>query len=69
MYNWSTDEQRLSKNHEKHTIWKLEQLINFGLGREKINRRDLDKYFNKIEIDSARRRFLQLLLYGIKDFN
>lgn len=69
MYNWSTDERQLLKNREKYTIWKLEQLVNFGLGQEKINRRDLDKYFNKIEIDPARRRFLNLLLYGTKDFN
>ena len=36
MKNWSTDTKKLSKNQNKFTIWKLEQLINFGLGNEKI---------------------------------
>ena len=36
MKNWSTDTSDLQKNTEKFSAWRLEQLINFGLGKEKI---------------------------------
>ena len=38
MYNWNTDTKELEKNPEEYTIWKLEQLINYGLDGEKLNR-------------------------------
>ena len=62
MYNWSTDTKKLKKNKEKYTIWKLEQLVNFGLSGEKISGKDLKKYFNKINIDPLRRKYLSLLI-------
>jgi len=51
MYNWSVDEKILKKYPEKYAVWRLEQLINFGLGEEKINKNQLKKYFNKLDID------------------
>lgn len=63
MYNWSTDITQLQQDPEKYAIWKLEQLVNFGLGDEKIQESDLKKYWNSIEIDPARRSFLSLLLH------
>ncbi len=62
MYNWSVDEKKLSKDPEKYTIWKLEQLIDYGLNGEKIKESDLKKYWNKINIDPARRCFFEFLL-------
>lgn len=62
MYNWSTDEKKLKKDPEKYAIWKLEQMINFGLGGEKIKKIEIKKYLSKINIDPARRRFLELIL-------
>ena len=41
MKNWSTDTKKLKKNKDKFAIWKLEQLVNFGLGKEKIIRSEL----------------------------
>ncbi len=64
MYNWSTDNQELTKDREKYAIWKIEQMVNFGLGGEKLNEKDLKKYFLKINIDPSRRKFLHLILYG-----
>lgn len=64
MYNWSTDETTLKNDPEKYKIWRLEQLANFGLNGAKIKTQDLKKYWNKINIDPARRRFLELILYG-----
>jgi len=62
MKNWSTDTKKLSKNQNKFTIWKLEQLINFGLGNEKIKKNELKKYWSLIDIDPLKRKFLSLFL-------
>jgi len=69
MYNWSTDEKVLKINEEKHRIWKLEQIINFGLGGEKINAKELKKLWLKISIDPFRRKFLNILLNGKRNSN
>ena len=45
MKNWSTDTSDLQKNPEKFSIWRLEQLINFGLGKEKLDLDELRKYW------------------------
>lgn len=62
MYNWSTNEGELRRNPEKYAIWHLEQMVNFGLDGQKIERNQLKMYWSKINIDPARRRFLELLL-------
>jgi len=62
MYNWSVDTKELEKDREKFTLWKLEQLINFGLNGEKISEEKLKKYWEELKIDPDRRRFLKLLL-------
>lgn len=62
MYNWSTDLNHLKKYPEKYKIWKLEQLINFGLGKEKINKNDLKKYWYQLKIDPWYKEYLKFLL-------
>ena len=62
MYNWSTDEKQLKNHPEQYAIWKLEQMVNFGLNGEKIVESDLRRYWNKLTLDPARQKFLQLLL-------
>lgn len=64
MYNWSTDLRALKKDKEKYAIWKIEQMVNFGLDGQKLDEKKLRKYFSRINIDPARREFLHLLLYG-----
>ena len=64
MRNWSIDEERLKKDPEAYALWRLEQLINYGLGDEKISRADLVKYWDRIEMDPARRKFFSLLLHA-----
>ena len=51
------------KDPEKYTIWKLEQLINYGLNGEKIEEKDLRKYWHKINIDPKRRDLLAFWLW------
>ena len=62
MYNWSVDASILKKFPEQYRIWRLEQLINFGLGKEKIDKKELKKYFNKIRIDPLKKKYLKFLL-------
>ena len=64
MYNWSIDEKRFRKEHpEKYKIWRLEQLINFGLGDEKLDLKELKKYWNVLDIDKTARKYLEFLLW------
>ncbi len=62
MHNWSTNERVLKKNPKKYIIWRLEQLINFGLGDEKLDKSAVKKYWSQMKIDASRRAFLSLLL-------
>lgn len=63
VYNWSVDIKKLQKYPEEYRIWKLEQLINFGLGGEKIDLALLKKYWSKLKLDPNRRQFIQFLLW------
>jgi hypothetical protein len=62
MKNWSTNTKKLRENKDKFAIWRLEQLINFGLGKERIKKNELKKYWNTINIDPLKRKFLSLFL-------
>jgi len=64
MKNWSTDITEIKRNPERYAIWKLEQMVNFGLdGNEKINEKELRRYFGQLVIeDPARRKLFELLL-------
>jgi len=64
MYNWSTDTKELSRNKDAFVVWQLEQKINYGLGSEKLKRKELEKYWNRLQIDPHRRQFFDLLLHG-----
>ena len=66
MYNWSVDTKELEKDPEKYAIWRLEQLINYGLGEEKLDREELKKYWNKLDIDNLTRKYLEFLLWLTK---
>ena len=60
--HWSVDETELKKDPERYAIWRLEQRINFGLGEKKINKSELVKYWDKIDIDPFKRKALALAL-------
>jgi len=63
MYNWNTDEKELKKNKKKHTIWHLEQLVNFGLNKEKIDKKQLKKYWPVLHLDPAKKKYLKFILW------
>ena len=62
MKNWSTDIKKVKKNDKSFIIWRLEQLINFGLDDERLNLADMEKYWDELIIDPFKKRFLSLLL-------
>ena len=62
MRNWSVDIKKLRKNKEEFAIWKLEQMVNFGLGGKKIKKSELKKYWKILNIDPAKRKFLSLFI-------
>ena len=64
MHNWSVDVKKLRKNKEKYAIWRLEQMVNFGLNGEKISEKKLREFWNVLEIDKSRRNFLNMLLHA-----
>ena len=63
MRNWSTDTTELKKDKKQYAIWRLEQMVNFGLGRQKINRQELKKYWKIIRIDHNKKQFLKMILW------
>ena len=63
MYNWAIAEKELKKDTEKYTIWRLEQMVNFGLNNEKISARQLKKYWTKLDLDPRKKEYLAFLLW------
>jgi len=63
MYNWSVDTIELKKDKKQYAVWRLEQMVNFGLDGKKISRKDLKKYWTKLTIDRAKKRYLAMLLW------
>lgn len=66
MYNWSVDEKQLKKYPEKYKIWKLEQMINWGLGGEKLDEASLRQYWKKLFMDKPTKDYLEFLLWPRK---
>lgn len=64
MYNWNTDTKLLKKDKVKYAIWKLNQLINFGLNGEKLDLELVKKHWFQIYTDDPTKKFLRLLLWG-----
>lgn len=64
MYNWNTDLSNWDKKSESFIIWKLQQLINFGLNGEKLDLTLTKKYWSRLDLDPQRKKFLKLILWS-----
>ena len=67
MYNWSVDEERFKKEDPKgYKLWRLTQLINYGLDGEKLDREEVKKAWPKIKdrLDPYKKRVLEYLIWG-----
>lgn len=67
MWNWSTDEKKFKKKYPKqYRLWRLVQLINYGLDKgEKLDRQEVKQAWPKIknDLDPYKARALEYLLW------
>lgn len=65
MYNWSVDEKYIKKYPKEYKLWKLEQLLSYGLDGEKIDKKDVLKNWEylKTRLDNDKRNLLEFLLW------
>ncbi len=66
MYNWSTDIKSLKKSGDAYIIWRLEQMINFGLNGERLDKKLLKKFWKRLHLDPHKKKFLKMLLWKKK---
>lgn len=67
MLNWNVDEERFKKEDpEGYRLWRLEQLINYGLDGEKLDKKEVKRAWPKIKenIDPYLARLMEFLLWG-----
>ena len=66
MYNWSVDESYLKKFPKQYQLWKLEQMLSYGLDGEKLDKKEVIKHWPKLKhrLDPNRRRFIEFLLWN-----
>lgn len=62
MKHWSVDPTTLQKDPDAYTIWRLEQAVNYGLRDGKIKEAELVKYWDRLDIDPQKKKFLSLIL-------
>jgi len=69
MYNWSIDEEKFKKESPKaYKLWRLTQLINYGLDGEKLDRKEVKKAWPKIKnkIDPNTKSYFEYILWDKK---
>jgi len=67
MINWSTDERKFKKdNPQEYKLWRLTQLINYGLDGEKLDSKEVKNSWNTIKdrIDTPTRKYLEFIVWG-----
>ena len=69
MLNWNTDEKKFKKLHPKeYKLWRLTQLINYGLDGEKLDEKDVRFAWPKIKdrLDPDKQKVLEFFLWHKK---
>ena len=69
MYNWSVDEKAFKKRDPKrYRLWRLTQLINYGLDGEKLNEAEVKAAWPKIkdQLDPDTQKTVEFLIWGKK---
>jgi len=62
MKHWSVDTTALQKDTAAYAIWRLEQAINMGLRDGKIQEAELRTYWDRLDLDPHKKKFLSLIL-------
>ena len=52
----------MQKDEAAFAVWRLEQLVNFGLGAEKIDLSELRTYWERLDLDPCKKKFLSLFV-------
>jgi hypothetical protein len=63
------DEEKFKKRYpRKYKIWRIAQLINYGLDGEKLDKKEVKKYWKEIEswLDPNKALYIKYLLWGKK---
>lgn len=60
---WDYAKTEYEKQAKADPLWRLERLINYGLGKEKLDREELAQFLPKLKIPEDRRAFLELLVW------
>lgn len=66
MINWNTDEKTFKKKYPKeYKLWRLVQLINYGLDGEKLDEKEVKKAWPKIKdrLDPDLKDYMSFLLW------
>lgn len=63
---WDYEKTEYEKQARADEKWRLERLINYGLGGEKLKRATLEKHLGELNIPEERRDFLELILWDKK---
>jgi|GEM_PF-268398 len=69
MVNWSTDEKEFKKKDPRgYRLWRLTQLINYGLDGEKLDKQVVKDSWPEIKdaLDPHKTVYLEYLLWGKK---
>lgn len=69
MINWSTDEKKFKKEYPKeYKLWRLTQLINYGLDGEKLDEKEVKLAWPKIKdhLDPDKQKVIEFYLWGKK---
>ncbi len=61
---WDYTKTEYDKQKAADPIWHLERLINFGLGNEKLEKKLLEKYLDRLHIPKDRKNLLELLVWN-----
>ena len=62
MKHWSVDASVLGNDPDALAVWGLENAVNFGIRDGKIKRQNLLVYWNKLDLDPHKKKFLSLIL-------
>lgn len=65
MHNWSVDLKTLEKYPQKYKLWRMEQMLSYGLDGEKLDKKEVIANWNylKRRLDLKRRQLIEFLLW------
>ncbi|HEY4515128.1 MAG TPA: winged helix-turn-helix domain-containing protein [Candidatus Paceibacterota bacterium] len=67
IYNWSTNEKEFKRKDPKgYEIWRLQQMINYGLRGNHLDESAVRRHWNSFHLDPTKKSYLEFLLWPKK---